>query len=285
MESVLRHPFAWAIAAVGALLLLGSTLFVVPETQQAIVVRLGKPNRIINAYDPRQPFGLTGAGLVARMPFLETVLYVDKRVLDLDMAPQTVLSTDQLRLVVDAFARFRIVDPLRMYQTVGTEDRVADQLSRILSSRLRNELGKQPFAALLSPERGVLMDQIQTSVNQAARRYGAEIVDVRIKRADLPAGTPLDSAFERMRTARRLEAASIRAQGYKQAQIIRADADAKAAGIYAESFGKDPEFYSFYRAMQSYRRTFVEKEGKGDASVVLSPSNEYLREFRGNAGR
>src|SRR3546814_4526409 len=113
---------------------------------------------------------------------------IDKRVLDLDMAPQTVLSTDQLRLVVDAFARFRIVDPLRMYQTVGTEERVADQLSRILSSRLRNELGKQPFAALLSPERGVLMDQIQTSVNQAARRYGAEVVDVRIKRADLPAG-------------------------------------------------------------------------------------------------
>src|SRR3546814_5708088 len=103
-----------------------------------------------------------------------------------------------------------LVDPLRMYQTVGTEERVADQLSRILSSRLRNELGKQPFAALLSPERGVLMDQIQTSVNQAARRYGAEVVDVRIKRADLPAGTPLDSAFERMRTARRLEAASIR---------------------------------------------------------------------------
>src|SRR3546814_821664 len=190
---------------------------------------------------------------------------IDKRVLDLDMAPQTVLSTDQLRLVVDAFARFRIVDPLRMYQTVGTEERVADQLSRILSSRLRNELGKQPFAALLSPERGVLMDQIQTSVNQAARRYGAEVVDVRIKRADLPAGTPLDSAFERMRTARRLEAASIRAQGYKQAQIIRADADAKAAGIYAESLGKDAEFYSFYRARSAERRV-----GKAGVSTFRS---------------
>lgn len=285
-NSLLRHPIALAGLFVAALLLLASTLFVVPETKQAIIVRLGKPNRIVNAYDPRQPFGATGAGLVARIPFIETVLYIDKRVLDLDMAPQTVLSTDQLRLVVDAFARFRIVDPLRMYQTVGTEDRVADQLSRILSSRLRNELGKQRFAALLSPERGVLMDQIQTSVNQAARRYGAEIIDVRIKRADLPAGTPLDSAFERMRTARRLEAAAIRAQGYKQAQLIRADADAKAAGVYAESFGKDPDFYAFYRAMQSYRRTFVEKNAGtgGTASVVLSPSNEYLREFRGKAG-
>ncbi len=285
MDSILpRHPLAWAAAAFAALALITSTLFTVPETQQAIVVRLGKPNRIINAYDARQAFGVTGAGLVAHIPFIETVLLVDKRVLDLDMAPQTVLSTDQLRLVVDAFARFRIIDPLRMYQTAGTEDRVADQLSRILSSRLRNELGKQPFAALLSPERGVLMDQIQTSVNQAARRYGAEIVDVRIKRADLPAGTPLDSAFERMRTARRLEAASIRAQGYKKAQIIRADADARASGIYAESFGKDPDFYSFYRAMQSYRRTFVEKADKGSSSIVLSPNNEYLREFRGRAG-
>ncbi|API60039.1 protease modulator HflC [Tardibacter chloracetimidivorans] len=285
IESIMRRPFLWLGGLFALLLVLSSTLFVVPETKQAIVVRLGKPNRIVNAYDERQAFGLTGAGLVPRIPFIETVLMIDKRVLDLDMAPQTVLSTDQLRLVVDAFARFRIVDPLRMYQTVGTEERVADQLSRILSSRLRNELGKQPFAALLSPERGVLMDQIQTSVNQAARRYGAEVVDVRIKRADLPAGTPLDSAFERMRTARRLEAASIRAQGYKQAQIIRADADAKAAGIYAESFGKDAEFYSFYRAMQSYRRTFVEKNGKGEASVVLSPSNEYLQEFKGRSIR
>lgn len=285
IESIMRRPFLWLGGLFALLLVFSSTLFVVPETKQAIVVRLGKPNRIVNAYDERQAFGLTGAGLVPRIPFIETVLMIDKRVLDLDMAPQTVLSTDQLRLVVDAFARFRIVDPLRMYQTVGTEERVADQLSRILSSRLRNELGKQPFAALLSPERGVLMDQIQTSVNQAARRYGAEVVDVRIKRADLPAGTPLDSAFERMRTARRLEAASIRAQGYKQAQIIRADADAKAAGIYAESFGKDAEFYSFYRAMQSYRRTFVEKNGKGEANVVLSPSNEYLQEFKGRSIR
>src|SRR3546814_15957468 len=125
------------------------------------------------------------------------------------------------------------------------------------------------------------MDRIRTSVNPAARRYGAEVVDVRIKRADLPAGTPLDSAFERMRTARRLEAASIRAQGYKQAQIIRADADAQAAGIYPESFGNDAESNSFYRAMQSYLRNFVKKNEKGEASAVISPSNDYLKTSKG----
>jgi membrane protease subunit HflC len=192
-----------------------------------------------------------------------------------------VLSTDQLRLVVDAFARFRIVDPLRMYQTVRSEDRVADELSRILGSRLRNELGRQTFATLLSPERGQLMDTIQEAVNREARRYGAEIVDVRIKRADLPPGDPLQSAFLRMQTARQQEAESIRAQGRKQAQIIRAEADAEASRVYAQSFGKDKDFYAFYRAMQAYRTTFND----GNASVILSPDNEFLREFQGVRGR
>lgn len=275
-----RNPFVWLVGGFVLLILLSTTLFRVPETSQAIVVRLGKPNRIINAYDEREPFGRTGAGLVAKLPFVENVIFVDKRVMDLDMPAQTVLSTDQLRLVVDAFARFRIVDPLRMYQTVGSEERVADALSRILTSRLRNELGKQPFAALLSPERGEMMEDIQRSVNMTAQQYGAEIVDVRIKRADLPTGTPLESAYERMRTARRQEALTIRAQGAKQARLVRAEADANAARIYAQSFGKDPEFYSFYRAMQAYRSTF----NNGDANVVLSPSNEFLREFHGRRG-
>lgn len=275
-----RSPMLWIAGAFVLLILLSTTLFRVPETSQAIIVRLGKPSRIVNAYDERQTFGRTGAGLVAKLPFIENVIFVDKRVMDLDMPAQTVLSTDQLRLVVDAFARFRIVDPLRMYQTVGNEDRVAEALARILSSRLRNELGTQPFAALLSPERGRLMDDIQQSVNMAARRYGAEIIDVRIKRADLPTGTPLDSAYERMRTARRQEALTIRAQGAKQAQLVRADADANAARIYANSFGKDPDFYAFYRAMQAYRTTFND----GNANVVLSPDNEFLREFRGRRG-
>ena len=276
-----RNPLVWLVGGFVLLVLISATFFRVPETSQAIVVRLGKPNRIVNAYDAREPFGQTGAGLVAKIPFIENVVFIDKRVMDLDMPQQTVLSTDQLRLVVDAFARFRIVDPLRMYQTVRTEDGVADALSRILGSRLRNELGKQPFTALLSPERGQLMEDIQNRVNTEARRYGAEIVDVRIKRADLPTGDPLESAFARMRTAREQEARNFRAQGAKQAQIIRANADAEAARIYANSFGKDADFYAFYRAMQSYQRTF----GDGNANVVLSADNEFLREFRGRRGQ
>jgi membrane protease subunit HflC len=204
-------------------------------------------------------------------------------VLDFDMERQAVLSTDQLRLEVDAFARYRIVDPLRMYITAGSERRVGEALRPILGSALRNELGKRPFAALLSPERGQLMDNIQAGLNRVARQYGAEIVDVRIKRADLPSGTPLESAFQRMRTARQQEALTIRAQGAKQAQIIRAQADADAARVYADSFGKDPDFYNFYRAMQSYRVSFGTDgiEAPGSSSVILSPSNEYFREFQG----
>ena len=272
-----RNPLVWLVGGFVLLVLISATFFRVPETSQAIVVRLGKPNRIVNASDPREPFGQTGAGLVAKIPFIENVVFIDKRVMDLDMPQQTVLSTDQLRLVVDAYARFRIVDPLRMYQTVRTEVGVADALSRILGSRLRNELGKQPFTALLSPERGQLMDDIQARVNAEASRYGAEIVDVRIKRADLPTGDPLESAFARMRTAREQEARNFRAQGAKQAQIMRANADAEAARIYSNSFGKDADFYAFYRAMQAYQRTFSD----GNANVVLSADNEFLREFKG----
>lgn len=272
-----RNPFVWLVGAFVLMVLASATFFRVPETSQAIIVRLGKPNRIVNAYDAREPFGQTGAGLVAKIPFIETVVFIDKRIMDLDVPQQTVLSTDQLRLVVDAFARFRVTDPLRMYQTVRSETGVADALSRILGSRLRNELGKQPFTALLSPERGQLMDDIQARVNAEAGRYGAEIVDVRIKRADLPTGDPLESAFARMRTAREQEARNFRAQGAKQAQIMRANADAEAARIYANSFGKDAEFYAFYRAMQAYQRTFND----GNANVVLSADNEFLREFKG----
>lgn len=279
----IRNPIPWALGAIALVILLSSIFAVVPETKQALIVRLGKPYKVVNAYRPDQAFGQTGAGLVARIPFVDNVVWIDKRVLDFDMQRQPVLSTDQLRLEVDAFARYRIVYPLRMYVSAGSEERVGEALRPILGSELRNELGKRPFAALLSPERGQVMDNIQAGLNRVARQYGAEIVDVRIKRADLPDGTPLESAFQRMRTARQQEALTIRAQGGQQAQIIRADADAAASRIYAESFGKDPDFYEFYRAMQSYRRTFgVDgQEAPGDSTVVLSPDNEYLRQFRG----
>ena len=275
--SIFRNPIVWATAAFVFIVVMMGTLYTVHETQQVVVLRLGKPERIVNAFDPKAPFGTSGAGLVAKVPFIENTIFVDKRVLNLDMEQQTVLTTDQLRLVVDAFARFRIVDPLRMVQTVGTEQNLNDALRRILASKMRNELGKQPFASLLSPERTAMMDDIQTTVNRQAQQYGAEIIDVRIKRADLPSGAPLESAFLRMRSARQQEAATIRAQGLKQAQLVRADADAQASKIYADSFGKDPQFYAFYRAMQAYRTTFTDES----STVVMSPNNEFLREFEG----
>jgi len=278
-----RNLIAWAIAAIAGVVILSSAIAIVPETKQVLVVRFGKPDKIYNAYKANEDFGQTGAGVIFKIPFVDQIRWIDKRVLDFDMERQSVLSTDQLRLEVDAFARYRIVDPLQMAITAGTERRVSEALRPILGSSLRNELGKRPFAALLSPERGQVMDNIQTRLNRVARQYGAEIVDVRIKRADLPDGTPLESAFNRMRTAREQEARSILAEGRKQAQIITAEADAQAAGTYAESFNKDADFYDFYRAMQSYRLTFGTDgtEATGSSNLILSPNNEYLREFRG----
>ncbi len=280
MATLPRNPALLAGVGFAVVVLAMSSFYTVPETQQAVVLRLGKPERIVNEYDPKAKLGETGAGLTMKVPFIEDVRFIDKRIMDLDIDAQTVLSTDQLRLVVDAFARFRIVNPQRMVETVGTEQNAADALKRILASKLRNELGKQPFAALLSPERGALMDDIQSSVNSQAKQYGAEIVDVRIKRADLPSGPPLEAAYARMASARQQEAATIRAQGNKQAQLVQAEADASAARIYADSFGKDPEFYAFYRAMQAYRTTFED----GTATVVLGPNNEFMREFEGRKG-
>jgi membrane protease subunit HflC len=278
-DRLARNPLALAGVLLGILILLGSVFVVVPETKQVVVVQLSKPNRILNRYVPGEAFGNTGAGLTMRIPFVEELVWIDKRILNIDMDPQQVLSTDQLRLNVDAYARFRVSDPLKMYETVRTEERLADALKPILGSALRNELGKRPFAALLSPERGQVMDNIQAGLERVAKQYGAEIVDVRIKRADLPDGTPLESAYERMRTARQQEARAIEADGMRQAQVIRAEADAKAAEIYAGSFGKDADFYNFYRAMQSYRVTFSQ-QAKGETNLILSPGNDYLEQFR-----
>ena len=275
-----RNPVLLVLIVLAALILIGSTVAIVPETKQAVIVRFGEPVRIINRYKPNEAFGHTGAGVALRIPFAEQIVWIDKRIQSVEMERQQVLSTDQLRLQVDAFARYRIVNPLRMYISAGSEERVSDALRPILGSALRNELGKRPFVALLSPERGQVMNNIEAGLNRIARQYGAEVIDVRIKRADLPDGTPLQSAFQRMRTAREQEALTIRAQGEKQAQIIRAEADAAAAKIYADSFGKDADFYNFYRAMQAYRRTFNSQNGS-ETNIILSPDNDFLREFRG----
>ena len=286
MTRFVRNPIALAFVAIALLILVGSTFAIVPETKQGVIVRFGEPQKILNRYRPNETFGQSGAGLAARIPFLEQIVWIDKRILSIDMENQQVLSTDQLRLQVDAYARYRIVDPLQMYRAARTEERVSDALRPILGSALRNELGRRPFAALLSPERGQMMDNIQNALNRVATQYGAQIVDVRIKRAELPDGTPLESAYQRMRTAREQEARSIQAQGLKQAQIIRAEADAEAAATYAGAFNQDPAFYDFYRAMQSYEASFSAGGGSGEnargrTSVILSPDNQYLRQFRG----
>ena len=279
-----RNPIALGAAAMAALIVLASSLTIVPETSQAVILRFEQPYRTINRWKPNEVFGSTGAGLAARIPFVDRLIWVDKRVLDVELDKQPVLSTDQLRLEVDAYARFRIVNPLQAVTSTGstsvTEQRVIDQLQPLLSSALRNELGRRPSAALLSPERGQVMDNIRAGLQKLASQYGVQIIDVRIKRTDLPQGTPLQSAFDRMKTARQQERLTIQAKGQQDAQIISAEADAKAAQIYAEAFNKDPEFYDFYRAMQSYRTTFG-SEAKGETSMVLSPDNAYLRQFEG----
>ncbi|KQN35555.1 protease modulator HflC [Sphingomonas sp. Leaf407] len=286
MNRVLRNPIVAAIALLVFAIVLFSTLVIVPETRQGVILRFQQPVDTVNPYRADQPFGQTGAGLIAKVPFIDRIVWIDKRVLDIELNNQPVLSTDQLRLEVDAFARFRIVNPLQAVISTGsagnTEERVAAQLEPLLSSALRAELGRRPFAALLSPERGAVMDNIQNALQRTARQYGAEIVDVRIKHADLPDGSPLESALARMRSAREQEAVTIRAQGDRDAQVVRADAEARAAQIYAQSFGKDAEFYAFWRAMQSYRTTLVPQRGQsGNTSIILSPQDGYLREFGG----
>ncbi len=279
-----RNPIVAGIIALLLVILAASTFAIVPETKQAVILRFGQPVRTVNAWQPNTPFGQTGAGLIARIPFVDRIVWIDKRVQDLELDNTLVLSTDQLRLEVDAYARYRIVDPRKMRNAVGSEDRIPDQLRPILGSALRNELGKRRFVELLSPERSELMDNIQKGLQRVASQYGVEIVDVRIKQANLPVGLPLESALKRMSSARQQEAITIRAEGQKQAQIVRAQADADSAKIYAESFGKDADFYDFYRAMQSYRHTFGADGGpapEGSTSIILSPNNSYLREFEG----
>ncbi|RYG32525.1 MAG: protease modulator HflC [Burkholderiales bacterium] len=254
-----------------------SSIVMVPETEQAVVVRFGEPIKKINSFNPNKDFGQTGAGLVLRIPFADRLVRIDKRLLTVDMPPQQVLSTDQLRLNVDAYARFRIIDPVRMVRTAGTSDRVKEQLEPILTSVLRQELGKRTFQSLLTAERGEAIQRIRDGLDREAREYGAQVVDVGIKRADLP-DSALESAFSRMQAAREQEAATIRAQGQKSAQLIRAEAEAEAARTYAQSFGRDANFYDFYRAMQSYDFAFSGEDG--GTTILLSPDNAYLKQFK-----
>jgi membrane protease subunit HflC len=279
MNELLQNPRNLIIAAIVLAVALASSMVIVPETHQAVVIRTGEPVRTINQFRPDVPYGSTGAGIAPRWPFIEEVRMIDRRVLDLDMERTQVLSNDQQRLQVDAYARYRIIDPVKLVEKAGSERQLETQLQPIFSSVLRQELGRRPFLALINAERGTAMSNITTALDKQARIYGAQVLDVRIKAADLPDGSPLDAAFTRMETDREEQAATIRAAGQRDAQIIRAEASAEAARIYAEAYGKDPQFYDFYRGMQSYRQTFL--SGEGQNAMVLSDDGEYFRQFKG----
>ena len=252
-----------------------ASAYVVPEEEQAVVIRTGEPVGTVNTVG-----GSTPAGLYLRVPFIDSVRRVEKRLLDLEMNDEEVLSADQQRLLVNAYARFRITDPVRMVERAGNVEAVRSALEPILNSVLRQELGRRTFQSMLTAERGSALANVRANLDRQARQYGAEVVDVKIMRTDLPEA-PLQSAFRRMESDREREARTIRAQGARDARIIRADADAESASIYAEAFGKDAEFYDFYRAMQSYDATFSPENGGAESNIILSPDNEYLRQFRG----
>lgn len=276
--------------AVAAIILIGlSSLFTVYQAQQALVLQFGEPRRII-----REP------GLHFKRPFVENVIYFDRRLLDFDAEAQEVIMGDQRRMVIDAFARYRIVDPLRFFQTVATEQNMRNRLGAIVNASLRNVLGSVPFSAVLSERRSALMRQISDLVVNEAKTFGVEVVDVRIMRADLhPDNSP--AIYARMQTEREREARQERAQGaetaqriraeaerdrtvilaeaQRQAQILRGQGDGEATAIFADAFNRDPQFYAFYRSLQAYRNAV----GEG-TTMVLTPDTEFFRFFREMGG-
>ena len=271
------------IAVLGALVFF--SVFIIKEVNQAIVLQFGDPKRII--VEP---------GLNFKIPFIQNVVYLDKRILNLDTPPEEVIASDQKRLIVDAFARFKIVDPLKFYISVGNERVARSRLSTIINSRIRGVLGTQELATLLSTDRARQMQDIQSQVNQEAQNFGIQIVDVRIKRADLPPANS-EAIYKRMQTEREREAKEFRAQGAEIAQKIRSTADKdvtvilaqankkseimKGEGdgernkIFANAFGRDPQFFAFYRAMQAYEKALI----GGETSLVLSPDSEFFKFF------
>ena len=261
------------------------SLFIVQEISQAIVLQFGDPKKIV-----------TKAGLNFKLPFIQNVVYLDKRILNLDNDPEEVIAADQKRLIVDAFARFKIVDPLKFYISVGNERVARSRLSTIINSRIRGVLGTQELATLLSTDRARQMQIIQSQVNEEAKNFGINIVDVRIKRADLPPANS-EAIYKRMQTEREREAKEFRAQGAEIAQKIRSTADKdvtvilaqankkseimKGEGdgqrnkIFANAFGRDPQFFAFYRAMQAYEKALI----GGETSLVLSPDSDFFKFF------
>ena len=261
------------------------SIFIVKEINQAIVLQFGDPKRI-----------LMKPGLNFKIPFIQNVVFLDKRILNLDAPPAEVIASDQKRLIVDAFARFKIVDPLKFYISVGNERVARSRLSTIINSRIRSVLGTQRLQTLLSEERSKQMALIQDGVNNEAAKFGIQIVDVRIKRADLPPANS-DAIYRRMQTEREREAKEFRAKGAemaititstadkevtviladaeKQSQILKGEGDGQRNKIFADAFGQDPEFFAFYRAMQAYETALI----GGETSLILSPDSEFFKFF------
>ena len=261
------------------------SIFIVKEVNQAIVLQFGDPKRII-----------TKPGLNFKLPFIQNVVFLDKRILNLDAPPEEVIASDQKRLIVDAFARFQIIDPLKFYISVGNERVARSRLSTIINSRIRSVLGTQRLQTLLSEDRTKQMSLIQEGVNNEAEKFGIKIIDVRIKRADLPQANS-DAIFARMQTERNREAKEFRAKGaemavtitstadkevtviladaQKKSEIMKGEGDGQRNKIFADAFGQDPQFFAFYRAMQAYEKALI----GGETSLVLSPDSEFFKFF------
>lgn len=280
------------------------SVFVVEQTQQAIVLRFGDPVRVVNAPAEAAADSVvadSSPGLYGKLPLIDNVVYFEKRVLDLDSPPLEVIASDQKRLVVDAFGRYRIVNPLLFFQSVGSVDGAVSRLSSYLNSAVRRVLGEATFIQLVRDERADLMARITEQLDREARRIGVQMVDVKIRRADLPAENSA-AIYQRMQTERQREATEIRAQGEQAARRIRAEADrsatvivAEANGeserlrgdgdaevnrIFASAFGRDPDFFAFYRSMQAYRDGLLPNE----TNLVISPDSEFFRYFNDPMG-
>ena len=273
------------VLAGAAIVMTLSAAFIVDQREQVLVLQFGDPKRVI-----QEP------GLNFKIPFIQQTVRFDKRLLDFDNAPEEVIASDQKRLVVDAFARYHITDPLKFYQTVGTEMALRPRLGSVLNSTLRQVLGTVPLQQVVSEKRGALMLEIRDIVRTEAARFGIRVEDVRIKRADLPAQNS-EAIYRRMQTERQQEAAELRAKGAEEAQkiraeanrqkvvivaeaekdsqILRGDGEGQMNRIFAEAFGRDPEFFSFYRSMQAYESAL----GTDDTTMVLSPDSDFFRYF------
>ena len=284
MKDRILKALIFIIVAAGFLVY--STFFIVKETHQAIVLQLGEPKKVYK-----------DAGLYWKIPLLQNVQLIDKRVLEIDAPAEEVIALDQKRIIVDAYAKFIITDPLKFYISVGNERVAQSRLSSIINAKIRGVLGKENLVNLISNERTKLMNKITKDVAEEAKDFGINVIDVRIRRADLPSANS-EAIFKRMQTERTREAKEFRAEGFelgqtikstadkevsiilaearKTSQILRGEGDGLRNKIFAEAFGRDPEFFSFYRAMQSYEKSLI---NGSETSLVLSPDSEFFRYF------